>query len=282
MRTRVISAAAGIVLLAGIVYLGKVAIGLAIFVLSLIAIYEFNKALEKGGFKPVYAPGYLSCLPLLYIAVTDLLPKSLTVPTAGGAAPDGGFVIAAALGVFILLAVLFCFILFSGGKYAITDIALTLFGIIYVVFLFSFVTLTRNMDKGYLYIWLIFIGAWATDTFAYFTGVTIGKTKILPKISPKKSLEGCIGGVIGCIVTMTLFGRAFYSELGIPIIHFAVLGLICGIISQIGDWSASAVKRAVGIKDYGNIMPGHGGVLDRLDSILFTAPTVYFYISMFF
>lgn len=282
MRTRVISAAAAIVLLAGVVYLGRVAIGLAIFVLALIAIYEFDRALEKGGFKPVYVLGYLSCLPLLYLTVADLFPKSFTQSAAASPAPADNMVLEAALGIFLLLTVLFCFILFSNGKYTITDIALTLFGIIYVVFLISFVTLTRNMEKGYLYIWLIFIGAWATDTFAYFTGVTIGKTKILPKISPKKSLEGCIGGVIGCIISMMLFGKAFYPELGTPIIHFAVLGLICGVISQIGDWSASAIKRAVGIKDYGNIMPGHGGVLDRVDSILFTAPAVYLYINIFF
>lgn len=282
MRTRVISAAAAIVLLAGVVYLGRVAIGLAIFVLALIAIYEFDRALEKGGYKPVYVLGYLSCLPLLYMAVSDLLPNSLMTLAATSPAAADSPVFAAALGIFLILTSLFCFILFSNSKYTITDIALTLFGIIYVVSLMSFVTITRNMDKGYLYIWLIFIGAWATDTFAYFTGVTIGKTKILPKISPKKSLEGCIGGVIGCIIIMMLFGRVFYSELGTRIFHFAVLGLICGIISQIGDWSASVIKRTVGIKDYGNIMPGHGGVLDRLDSILFTAPAVYFYISLFF
>jgi phosphatidate cytidylyltransferase len=268
MKTRIISAVAAVMLLAGIVYLGRTAIGLAVFVLALIAIYEFGKALEKGGFKPVFAFGYLSCLSLLYLAFEDNLPKMTQVETA--------------MGVFLLLTALFCIVLFSDGKYTITDIALTLFGIFYVVFLFSFVTLTRNMYNGHLYIWLIFIGAWATDTFAFFTGVTVGKTKILPKISPKKSLEGSIGGVIGCILGMLLFGWIFYSSMEVPIIHFAVLGLICGIISQIGDWSASAIKRTVGIKDYGNIMPGHGGVLDRVDSILFVAPAVYFYINIFF
>ena len=286
MKTRIISAVVAIILLAGVVYLGSVAIGIAIFALALIAVHEFYKALEKGGFKPVYLLGYLSCLPLLYLSISGLLSQALQTQVASPSAADlivgGNGLLFVALIIFILLTVLYCFILFSDGKYTITDIALTLFGMIYVAFLFSFVTLTRNMEKGGLYIWLIFIGAWATDTFAYFTGVTIGKTKILPKISPKKSLEGSIGGVIGCIIAMLLFGWYFYSELGIPLVHYAMLGLICGIISQIGDWSASAIKRTVGIKDYGNIMPGHGGVLDRLDSILFVAPAVYFYISLFF
>ncbi len=284
MKTRIISAAAAIILLAGVVYLGRVAIGVVIFALALIAVYEFYKALEKGGFKPVYVLGYLSCLPLLYISVRDILPQAFQTLLSSRLMADltvsGNGLLFVALIIFILLTVLYCFVLFSDGKYTITDVALTLFGMIYVAFLFSFVTLTRNMEMGGLYIWLIFIGAWATDTFAYFTGVTIGKTKILPKISPKKSLEGSIGGVIGCIIAMMLFGRVFYNEMGIPLVHFAVLGLICGIISQIGDWSASAIKRTVGIKDYGNIMPGHGGVLDRLDSILFVAPTVYFYIKL--
>lgn len=126
---------------------------------------------------------------------------------------------------------------------------------------------------------MILIGACATDIFAYFTGVAIGRTKILPAISPKKSLEGSIGGVLGCTAAMAVFGL-FERRLsgGMPFYHFIILGVICGVISQLGDWAASAVKRYAEIKDFGNIMPGHGGVLDRIDSMLFVAPMVYFYI----
>lgn len=275
MKTRVISAAAAIVLLAVIVYLGGVAIGIAVSILAFIGIHEFYKALSKGGYKPVYALGYISCLPLVYAALSGMLPVRFLLGSQDVA-------LAAAVFVFALLVVLFCLVMFSDGKYGIKDAAVTLFGIVYVAFPLSFVILTRHMDYGYLYMWMIFIGAWATDTFAFFTGVTIGKTKIVPKISPKKSLEGCIGGVIGCVAVMAAFGAYFKNVLGVPVIHFALIGLICGVISQLGDWSASVVKRSVGIKDYGNIMPGHGGVLDRVDSILFTAPAVYFYISLFF
>lgn len=275
MKTRIISAIVAIVLLAAIVYMGSVAIGLAVFILALIGIYEFYRALAKGGFKPIYAAGFLACLLLLYLAVSG------TLPDISGAMGDNAALLTVAMGVFVLLVLLFSLLIFSNGKYSVADISVTMFGIIYVVFLFSFVTLTRNLGNGYLYIWLIFIGAWATDIFAYFTGVTIGKTKILPKVSPKKSLEGCIGGVVGCIVVMLLFGLYFNNVLGVPLYHFAILGGICGVVSQIGDWAASAVKRAVNIKDYGSIMPGHGGVLDRLDSILFIGPAVYFYISLF-
>ncbi len=276
MKTRVISAIVAIVLLIAIIYLGSTAIGLAILLLALGAIYEFNRALEKGGAKPVYAVGYPACLPLLYLAFEKLLPTGIR------AYVESNRLLLAATCLFILLAALFCVAMFSNGKYSITDVAITLFGIVYIVFLFSFVTMTSNMENGDLYIWLIFIGACATDTFAFFIGITVGKTKIIPKISPKKSLEGCIGGVVGCVLAMLVFGIVFKSELGVPLVHFAFLGLLCGVISQIGDWSASSIKRTVGLKDFGNIMPGHGGVLDRLDSILFVAPTVYFYINLFF
>ena len=274
MKTRIISAAAAIVLLAAITYLGRPAIGIAVFVLSLVGMYEFYKALSKGGFNPVYSAGYAACLPLLYLAV------SRWIPGLSGLEGTGAALTAVAAGVFLLLVLLFCLLIFSDGKYTAADVSVTFLGILYVAFLFSFVTLTRNMGNGYLYIWLIFIGAWATDTFAYFTGVSVGKTKILPKVSPKKSLEGSIGGIVGCVLAMLLFGMFFSRILNMPLYHFAILGGICGIVSQIGDWAASAVKRSVGIKDYGNIMPGHGGVLDRLDSILFVAPAVYFYISL--
>ncbi len=282
MKTRVISAVVAFVLLTAVVYLGSVAIGIAFFTLSIVGMIEFYNALSKGGYKPVYFAGIIACLPLLYLALSELLGNTARVfgNTGVGGAKD--LLCAVAIMLFVILTLLFCLLIFSNGRYTVADISVTMFGIVYIVFLFSFVSLTSKLENGYLYIWLIFIGAWATDTFAYFTGVTIGKTKILPKVSPKKSLEGSIGGIVGCIGVMLLFGAYFNSVLKVGLIHFALMGAICGVLSQIGDWSASAVKRAVNIKDYGNIMPGHGGVLDRLDSILFVAPAVYFYITLFF
>jgi phosphatidate cytidylyltransferase len=171
---------------------------------------------------------------------------------------------------------------FKFEKYDYIDISLTYFGIIYVVFLFSFVLLIRNMESGKFYIWLVFIGAWLTDSAAYFTGVKFGKTKIIPTVSPKKTLEGSIGGVVGCIIIMLLYGILVVNNVNeISFYHYIILGILCGTISQIGDWAASAIKRKVEVKDYGNLMPGHGGVIDRFDSILITAPTVYFYLTLF-
>lgn len=275
MKTRVISAIVAIVLLIAVLRLGETATGIAVFVLAAMAMWEFCMALEKGGFRPAKAVSLAACLPLLYIALSGMLPPSAVLRGEGVA-------FASAVFAFCLLVALFCLLMFSNGKYSIKDVSATLFGILYIPFLFSFFTLTRQMEAGHLYIWLILIGACATDTFAFFTGLAFGRVKIVPKISPKKTLEGCIGGIVGSAVSMTVFGWCFRSVLGVPPVHFAVLGLICGIISQLGDWSASVIKRAVGIKDYGNIMPGHGGVLDRIDSTLFTAPAVYIYITLFF
>lgn len=141
----------------------------------------------------------------------------------------------------------------------------------------------RNMEYGNILIWLIFIGAWGTDTLAYTFGRLFGKRKIMPEISPKKTIAGAIGGVLGCVLLMIVFGIIVYNFFGLKMSYvvLVLLGLFCGIISQIGDWAASAIKRYVNVKDFGNIMPGHGGVLDRFDSILFVAPVIYYVLVLF-
>jgi phosphatidate cytidylyltransferase len=275
MKTRIISGMAALVFLAVVMFLGRAALGMVVFIISLIGMHEFYSAARSGGYKPFNLLGYLFCLPLLFITLSNGKATGIGVIDTLATIKGISFCI------FILLIVLFCLIVFLNERYNLIDISVTLFGIFYVAFLFSFVILTRNLDNGYLYIWLIFIGAWSTDIFAYFTGVSIGKTKILPAISPKKSLEGSIGGIIGCMAAILVFGLYISQYInGIPFYHYIILGLLCSIVSQVGDWAASAVKRFVKIKDYGRIMPGHGGVLDRVDSLLFVAPTVYFYIIM--
>ncbi|HSH36827.1 phosphatidate cytidylyltransferase, partial [Schnuerera sp.] len=124
----------------------------------------------------------------------------------------------------------------------------------------------------------IFIIAWGTDTFAYLTGSLFGKNKLCPKLSPKKTVEGSIGGIIGSIILTLIFVK-YYGLF--PIWKFFLLAFLGSIIAQLGDLNASKIKRVTGIKDYGFIMPGHGGILDRFDSILFTAPFVYYFVNFF-
>ncbi len=122
---------------------------------------------------------------------------------------------------------------------------------------------------------MFFILAWGTDTCAYFTGYFFGKRKLWEEISPKKTIEGAIGGIVGA----TILAFAFAYVLKPSFMYYAIpLGVIGSIVSQMGDLIASKIKRYVDIKDYGHIMPGHGGVLDRFDSIILTAPLVYYYV----
>lgn len=271
LKIRVISAIVGLILLFTVLAFGKLVLGAAIFILSLIGIYEFFNSVSNIGLKPIRIIGYISCLPLLLIGLNG---QFIRIPSSITKLETFNVVF---LGLIILIFVLFTIIIFQHKKYNINDISITLFGILYVTFLFSYIILIRNFSNGLLLIGLVFIGAWVTDTFAYFSGRLFGKAKLLPDISPKKTIAGSIGGIIGCVFGMAAYGMFFLNS--ISLYHFIILGILCGIISQIGDLAASAIKRYVKVKDYGNIMPGHGGVLDRFDSILFVAPVIYFYLS---
>lgn len=180
----------------------------------------------------------------------------------------------------IILFILAFICVLSNLKINFSDIASTILGIIYVPVMFIFLTLTWHMNNGYLLIWFIFGGAWLTDIFAYLVGISIGKHKF-SKISPNKSIEGCIGGLLGCAIFYGLYSAflnsnflvEMSSELNVTLM--TILGVFISVISQIGDFFASAIKRHCNIKDFGGIMPGHGGVLDRFDSIIMISPFVY-------
>lgn len=156
------------------------------------------------------------------------------------------------------------------------DIAYTFFGITYIVFFTIFVALVNGMKCGNILIWYVIIVSWGTDIFAYFTGKTIGKHKF-SKISPKKSIEGCIGGVVGAVLSMLIYTWVVNTYFGMNISYLYITGIsvILSLVGQIGDFAASSIKRYVDIKDYSNLIPGHGGMLDRIDSLIFTAPFAY-------
>lgn len=272
MRTRIISGLIALGILLLILFSGKTVFALSIFAISLVAIKEIYNAGKAGGFRP--------SLPIVYASSIAILISGLNGILFEIEHAKAGLLIMALI--YIITAALLVLGVFKFGEFRPQDIGFTLLSIFYVVFMFSFIPLIRNMENGIYIIWIIFIGAWGTDTIAYFSGVTFGKHKILPKVSPKKSLEGSIGGALGCMLLTLGYGYFLVTKniVSIPLIHFAILGLLNGILSQVGDWIASAIKRTVNIKDYGKIMPGHGGILDRFDSILFIAPILYLYFSI--
>lgn len=170
-------------------------------------------------------------------------------------------------------------------KFNATQAVGVVFAFLYVPVMLSFIGMTRALPEiGSKVVWMIWISAWGSDTCAYcvgmLTGKTIGNHKAFPVLSPKKSIEGCIGGVVGSALLGMLFGHfVMGSDYGT-----ILMGIICGIgsvIAQCGDLAASAIKRNYNIKDYGKCIPGHGGILDRFDSIIFTAPCIYFLIYFF-
>jgi len=151
------------------------------------------------------------------------------------------------------------------------------FGFVYIVLMLSTIYLIRE-NWGVYAVWLIFIAAWGCDTGAYFTGKAIGRRKLAPVLSPKKTVEGAIGGSITATALGAVYGVILYNldEISLNFVYiYALITLICSIAAQFGDLAASAIKRQRGVKDFGNIIPGHGGVLDRFDSIIFATPVAY-------
>ena len=152
------------------------------------------------------------------------------------------------------------------------DIFKAFFGFMYTGVMISFIYQTRMLDGGFFHVWLIFLSAWGCDTCAYCAGMLLGKHKMTPLLSPKKTIEGAIGGVLGA----ALLGVIYALITSGPIVQYLIICAVAAIISMVGDLAASAIKRKEEIKDYGNLIPGHGGILDRFDSIIFTAPVIYF------
>ncbi|SEF45361.1 phosphatidate cytidylyltransferase [Caloramator fervidus] len=259
MSKRVISALIALPLLIVFTIYGGIIFKLGVSALTLLALYEYVNAYKNTNYKiivPVFIAIYF--LNLIFIFTNQGPEKDLLL---------------------IVLAVLISMAIpIFNKEYNVISSALTCIGIVYIIVFFNMLIYVRMGTNGHKFIWLIYIIAWACDTLAYYSGSFLGKHKLCPEVSPKKTVEGSIGGIVGSILGVLIWCW-LNNDLKLNLLYMIILGILGGIISQIGDLSASLIKRYVGIKDYGNIMPGHGGILDRFDSILFIAPIVYYYIE---
>lgn len=280
--TRLIS---GIVLVAiallAFIFGGEILLGISVFI-SIAGYLELCRAVGvKEKDKKINALEIVGIIGILaYYAVLYFFPAV----EEGNAAMSMGNVLYAVIpviGVFMLSMLLYvvCF-----PKYRSEQIMANVFNFLYAPVMLSFIYLTREQDAGKYIVWLILISSWGCDTCAYVVGMLIGKKKIFPVLSPKKSLEGCIGGVVGAGLIAALYA-IFAVENVFPdkrvTIVITVICMVGAVMSQVGDLAASAIKRNHEIKDYGKLIPGHGGIMDRFDSVIVTAPMIYFLTVLF-
>lgn len=174
--------------------------------------------------------------------------------------------------------VLMAVYVFTFPNYRTEQILAVFFGMFYVAVMLSYIFQIRILPEGQFSVWLVFLCSWGCDTCAYCVGVLFGKHKMAPVLSPKKSIEGAVGGVVGAALLGAIYAMAInhFGGANADAVSYAMICAAGGLISMIGDLAASAIKRNHNIKDYGNLIPGHGGILDRFDSVIFTAPIIYY------
>lgn len=277
MKVRVISAIIMILIGGALIYFGGLALCIAAFLFSCIGLFEFYRAFRNKGVRPVKILGYLYTL--LIPAAYFLKPKTALDVEFNGTNLFPVFQL-------LVMLIMLTLIVVRHRKVSVIDCAVTLMGAYYVPFLFSFFVLLRdgNSMDGLLLLVMAILGSVAADTCALFAGILYGKKKLIPEISPKKTVAGSIGAFVGSTVVLTVYGLILHytgaMSNTVSVLHFAIMGLLLGGSSQIGDLSASAIKRYCGIKDFGKLIPGHGGILDRFDSMLFNVPIVYCYLQI--
>lgn len=261
-RTRLISGIVLVIIALAVIITGGPVLAATLLAISVIGMNELYRALkiEDGGFSPLAVVGYIGAVTYYVIVFLGFQAYTMTVLIA-------------------LLILFMAVYVFTYPRYQTEQVTGAFFGVIYVAVMLSCIYELREMENGAYLVWLIFLGSWGCDTCAYCVGMLIGKHKMSPKLSPKKSVEGAVGGVVGAALLGAVYACAVSSRMEGSANHMVTFALICaagGLISMVGDLAASAIKRNHGIKDYGKLIPGHGGILDRFDSVIFIAPVIYY------
>ena len=262
-RTRLLSGIVLVVIaIASVIAGGYVLYGVTL-VISLVGMFELYRVFGIEKTLPA-ALGYVAAC-AYYIQI------------ATGIAPDAVMIVMA-----FLVLLMFAYV-FSYPKYRAEQIAEAFFGFFYVAVMLSYVYQIRTLENGMYLTFLIFFCSWGCDTCAYCVGMLCGKHKMSPVLSPKKSVEGAVGGVVGAALLTAIYCIVLREpmELGTAeIVIIAAIAAVAALISMVGDLTASAIKRNYDVKDYGTLIPGHGGILDRFDSMIITAPIIYYLASI--
>ena len=258
-KTRLLSGIVLVILALVLIITGGGVLFASLLIISLIGLYELYRVfqIEKS---VIGVAGYAAAV-VFYLNLREQFFSDPMILVIG------------------LLTLLMAVYVFSYPAYKTEQALAAFFGVFYTAAMLSYVYQTRMLEQGAYIVWLIFLCSWGSDTCAYCVGVLFGKHKMSPKLSPKKSVEGAAGGIAGSMLLTFLYCFAFQEQIQVEfneMLIFAVIGGVGALISMVGDLAASAIKRNYGIKDYGTLIPGHGGILDRFDSVIFTAPVVYY------
>lgn len=283
MLTRIITGVVGLVAAITIITKGGLFFSGAVFALAAIAWWEYYNMAKKNGYHVYPLTSGLGSMLLVAMAVLGNYVEMETV-----------FILAFMT---MLLVFFFIFSTLEGlwrhcnwGEKWLPDTALSLWAMIYCGLLFAHIIILRALDigphidlgfrvfeYGEIALWITLLGTWASDTFAYFTGYFFGRTPFC-SVSPKKTFEGAVGGFVGCFILVMALSVMY---LGVPLYQAVVMGFALATVAPLGDLIESIIKRSLDIKDSGSLFPGHGGVLDRFDSLLFTAPVIYYLMMIF-
>ena len=244
------------------IFANDIELDILLAIVSVMCVYEYANCYKTGN-KAHPSKWYLYLISLLIIVTSFLSGEALKE------------ILITILPISILI--LTAEMVFSKGRKNINDVIVTIFGIVYIPLMLIFFSIIRSkFELGKVLIWYIFISAWGSDIFAYLVGSRIGKHKFT-KISPNKSIEGCLAAVVGAVVIAIIYTIAINSIMhtNISVLIASIIVIILSIIGQTGDLAASSIKRYCGIKDFSEVIPGHGGLLDRIDSVILILPFAY-------
>lgn len=258
MLTRIISAVVGVPILLFFIIQGGLPFTFMVLVLASIGLFEYSRMIKKKGHQFLFFP--------MLMGVWVMLVASYYT-----------FSIWASLGIMVAFLSVFLVAVFHFPSFDVPDISANLLGLIYVGWTMAHLILLSKLEDGIIILLYLFVAIWSSDSGAYFVGRFLGKHKLCPSVSPKKTVEGSIGGIVTACIILFLFNLYF---LLVPYYAVILIGIVISVVGQLGDLMESLIKRYCDIKDSGNLIPGHGGILDRFDSIMLAAPFMYYCLNV--